>query len=100
MRVNLHGANVKPGDQVQVAIRPEKVNLSLSSEENVPNAVPGVVEESVFIGTDTRFVIRLTEQTTIVVRCQNATANNADEFPTATAVRIQCRPEYALILTE
>jgi len=85
------------GEDVTVAIRPEKI--SLHAEPPDPRAVPGIVQEVVYTGTDTHYVVRLTEKTIIAVRQQNVGVGNAVRFPVDTQVHLHWQPESARILT-
>lgn len=60
------------GSQVTVAIRPEKIRLRRESPALSENFLPGVIQEIVYIGTDTHFVISLAEDLTLRVRQQNS----------------------------
>ncbi|MBE9117552.1 ABC transporter ATP-binding protein [Lusitaniella coriacea LEGE 07157] len=63
------------GTQVTLIIRPEKAMLyPLDAVKD--HCIRGTVEEIVYLGTDTRFVVRLTPQSTIVVRRQNLTRSD------------------------
>mgnify|MGYP000551252447 CR=1 FL=1 len=80
------------GQEVTVAVRPEKVSLfAVDSMVKFPdgssdkaeeykaallrdadiNLVPGEILEAVYIGTDTRYTVRIGKQTDLVVRMQN-----------------------------
>jgi len=96
--VNLHSAAVSTGEQVSIAIRPEKITLHANGNSAPGNCLPGVINEQIFIGTDTRYVVRLTEKSTMVVRAQNGIGST--QFAPGTPVSVQCLPDYALILKE
>ncbi len=98
LRVSTHGASVKPEDSITIAIRPEKIDLYRASED-VPNSLHGKLTERIFIGTDTRYVVHLDDETNIVVREQNDLHGDQERFEVGEEVRAQCSPQYALILT-
>jgi spermidine/putrescine transport system ATP-binding protein len=56
---------------VTVAVRPEKLRLMDKPFPHVENCLPGVIQEVVYIGTDTQFLISLADDLTIRVRQQN-----------------------------
>jgi spermidine/putrescine transport system ATP-binding protein len=60
-----------PGSQVMVAVRPEKIRLQPHLPRGEVNAFPCHVEQVVYVGTDTRFRVRLGEHVTLSVREQN-----------------------------
>ncbi len=98
LRVSMHESVVKPGDRITIAIRPEKIDLHPMSED-APNSLPGRLEESIFIGTDNRYVVRLTDKTALVVREQNGMSGRFAELAPGSEVRAQCSADHALILT-
>ncbi len=65
------------GEPVVVSVRPEKVRLS-PPEEAPPaaNRVSGRVEQVVYMGTDTRYQVRLPTGETLTVRLQNTEAGD------------------------
>jgi spermidine/putrescine transport system ATP-binding protein len=83
-------------ERVTVAIRPEKI--ALHAEPPGPEPVPGTVEEVVYTGTDTRYLVRLTERTIITVRQQNVAVGPAICFPVGTQVYAHWEPESARLL--
>jgi len=62
---------LSPGDQVTVAVRPEKIRLLPRPLAGDNNAFAGQVEQVVYIGTATVFKIRLSDQVVVTVREQN-----------------------------
>lgn len=50
---------VDTGDSVVVAIRPEKVRLIEGNQPDTDNALPVVIERVSYIGSDTRIIVRL-----------------------------------------
>ncbi len=62
---------VSPGARVTVAIRPEKIRLLPKPGQGPCNSFHGEVEQVVYIGTDTRFRVRLSENVVVDVREQN-----------------------------
>jgi spermidine/putrescine transport system ATP-binding protein len=98
LRVSTHGANVKPGDPITIAIRPEKIDLRLITDE-APNSLPGTLEECIFIGTDNRYVVRIGARSALVVREQNGMSGRLSELSVGSQVRAECSSEHALILT-
>ncbi len=99
LRVSTHGAEVKVGDRITIAIRPEKIDLRLITDD-APNSLPGTLEECIFIGTDNRYVVRVGERSVFVVREQNSMSGRLSELVVGSQVRVQCSTEQALILTE
>jgi spermidine/putrescine transport system ATP-binding protein len=85
-------------EEVTVAIRPEKI--SLHAEPPDQRAVPGVMQEVVYTGTDTRYLVQLTERTIVTVRRQNVDLGTTVGFPVGARVYLHWQPESARLLTE
>jgi spermidine/putrescine transport system ATP-binding protein len=62
---------LQPGTAVTVAVRPEKISLATGEVPDGQNAFPGQVEQVVYVGTDTRYRVRLSDKVSLVVREQN-----------------------------
>jgi spermidine/putrescine transport system ATP-binding protein len=82
------------GQSVSVAIRPEKLQL----DDN--GTVKATVEETIYIGTDTRYIVRLTDNTSVTVREQNIHPEHRRIYRAGDAVGLNWNPEHALVLTE
>jgi spermidine/putrescine transport system ATP-binding protein len=85
---------VQIGQPVGVVIRPEKLTLGKNGK------VTGRVEETIYIGTDTRYIVRLTETASVTVREQNLDLENLRMFRQGDEVGLNWNPAHALVLTE
>jgi spermidine/putrescine transport system ATP-binding protein len=65
------GRSLSRGDQVTVAVRPEKIRLLPRPLAGESNVFAGKIEQVVYIGTATVFKIRLSDQVVLTVREQN-----------------------------
>jgi spermidine/putrescine transport system ATP-binding protein len=65
------GGIFSPGTEVTVAIRPEKLRLLPKPMGGNHNSFPCRVEQVIYVGTDTRFLVRLSENIALTVREQN-----------------------------
>lgn len=89
--------------QVTVAIRPEKINIFGKPPSPVENCLSGVIQEVVYIGTDTHFQISLAKDLMIRVRQQNrisTTDQRAYYGQRGDKVYLAWAPESALLLTD
>jgi spermidine/putrescine transport system ATP-binding protein len=82
------------GQPVSVIVRPEKILLAAEGD------VPGRIEEMIYIGTDTRYVVRLTDRTSVIVREQNTDPARTRLLHEGDEVRLSWVPTHALVLTE
>jgi spermidine/putrescine transport system ATP-binding protein len=92
------GEPLAVGQPVTVALRPEKLLVAAPAEQ--PEALPGRVEEAVYIGTDMRYLIRLTKNSRVVVRMQNIGAGPVVRFEPGDDVRIAWDTYSARVLTQ
>jgi len=89
------------GQTVTVAVRPEKIRLHRDRPSKSANALPGEIENVVYIGTDTQYIIRLTNRARLKVREQNLTPLlTTVPFSPGDQVIAEWQPESGLILMD
>jgi len=92
------------GQNITLAIRPEKISLYTPGDETVSKngggMVDGRVREAIYIGTDTRYRVLLANDASIFVRIQNFGSRYDTTFDIGSKVRVQWAAENAQILTE
>ena len=82
-----------------VTVRPEKVKLS--TPESAPaESLSAVVQEIVYIGTDTRYVLSLKDGQPVVARIQNGSGADWREFARGDNVKVHWAEDDARILNE
>jgi spermidine/putrescine transport system ATP-binding protein len=64
-------SNLPSGVSVTLAVRPERISLSTAAPSDTPNVFAAEVYESIYVGTDTRYSVRLTPTISLKVRQQN-----------------------------
>lgn len=82
------------GMEVSVVIRPEKVSLS---DEGM---LSGQIEEIIYIGTDTRYIVRLPNDAVLTVRDQNLDLTSGRQYAIGDQVGLKWNPDRALVLSE
>jgi spermidine/putrescine transport system ATP-binding protein len=82
---------VSIGQQVTIVIRPEKMVISKINNGSLSGWLARV-EEIVYIGTDTRYSVRLTERTTISIRQQNL-HRGANFYQAGEQIQVNVLPE-------
>ncbi len=90
------------GDQVVISIRPEKIRIHPRGEApTYPEMcrVSGQIEKVIYLGTDTRYLVRLNEETTVVVRLQNIISGGG-HFNEGDAVDIRWDSAHARVFKE
>lgn len=89
---------LREGQEVTLAIRPEKIDL-LSIDRANGAALTGIVREVVYLGTDTRFVVALPSGEMVVARLQNIGGHGLGEFTAGDRVKLAWAAEDARPLT-
>lgn len=84
---------------VTLAIRPEKIML-YPPDTDKNHCIPATVEDVIYLGTDTRFVVRLSPSSTIVVRRQNLQQERFNTSVIGQTVKVKLAPENIRILLE
>ncbi|MEZ4710317.1 MAG: ABC transporter ATP-binding protein [Caldilineaceae bacterium] len=76
VRTPCTAANLRLGQSVTVAVRPEKI--AITTDPLAADVVgPAIIEEEIYIGTDMRYLMRMTGGLPLAVRVQNGAAANA-----------------------
>lgn len=99
VKVSLDQPALTEGKKLTFTIRPEKIHLLPPQPEN-PQALPAVIQEVVYIGTDTRYLTRLPDQQVVTVRVQNACADDLQRYPPGSAVQLTWNLSDARVIAE
>src|SRR5438034_1262164 len=93
-------SNVLARDGVRFVIRPEKIRMLAEGDESRPGMTvePGRVEEVIYVGTSTRYLVRLDRGEQLVAVRQNMDAlGDAQRFE-GRPVRLAWTPEHTFVL--
>jgi putrescine transport system ATP-binding protein len=83
-----HGISSAPNAQVWVAMRPEKIQLSLEAPTTTENWAQGVVQDIAYMGDTSMFLIRLTSGKVLRVTRPNALRHDAEQLTWNQAVYV------------
>jgi spermidine/putrescine transport system ATP-binding protein len=72
--VPLRSSGIKPGDQLELSVRPEKIDLGTVPPADAASVLRGVVTEVVYLGTSTNYNVRTSTGAEVVVFDQNASS--------------------------
>ncbi|NIV15691.1 MAG: TOBE domain-containing protein, partial [Aliifodinibius sp.] len=89
--------DVKVGDKVLLAVRPEK--LTLSNEEIAGASIPGKIAETIYIGTDLRYEVMITDNLILSVREQNTHGDSGLRYKPGDEVFVWWQRDQASVLT-
>jgi len=82
-------------------VRPEKIQLHSHPVEGAGNVFSGAIETVVYIGTDTQYKVRLTDNVAIKVREQNLNPSLVrTTYTEGDQVYVTWQPESTLLLTD
>ncbi len=90
---------LRDGQQVMFTVRPEKLNVA-GMGQGPAGALTGRVEEVIYIGTDTRYLLKLASGQALIARVQNGCNVALNEFRKGEQVRISWHPDDAHILPD
>ncbi len=89
-----------PGKRVTLAVRPEKITIQKKEPGRETNFGQGTVENVVYIGTDTNYVVRLNSGATIRVREQNIAPSLRKGLNEGATAFLLWQPESSLLLPD
>ncbi|MEC4803678.1 MAG: ABC transporter ATP-binding protein [Jaaginema sp. PMC 1080.18] len=94
-----HNTEIGSDRFITLAIRPEKIMLYPADVEK-EHCIRATIEDVIYLGTDTRFVVRLTPESTIVVRRQNLQQEGFTTSVIGQPIKVKLAPENIRILLE
>jgi spermidine/putrescine transport system ATP-binding protein len=89
---------VSQGQVATIAVRPEKIMVGENNRADTN--ISATVEEVIYIGTDIRYNVRISEQTTLAVREQNVGGEAGKRFQRGEQIQIGWQSENASLLME
>jgi len=90
--------DVRVDQEVTVAVRPEKLYVG-HKPSDAHCSLAATVQEIVYIGTDTRYVVMLSSGESVVARIQNLSGRNLEEYKVGDAITLGWQLEDARVLT-
>ncbi len=90
--------DLNTGQSITVAVRPEKISVHRTP---LTGSIPASVEEAVYIGTDTRYTVRIADRHHVVARVQNMSVmlDNDQNFHRGDQVYLTWPTDSAMVLT-
>jgi spermidine/putrescine transport system ATP-binding protein len=93
------GRQVCTGDRLQLALRPEKVDISSSPMTPEANTCTGRIRHIVYLGTVTHYYVTSETGEEFVIYCQNQAASpSCGPLRVGNAIHLSWRPEHTLML--
>lgn len=94
VHASTNGRAIVQGDRITLAVRPERISLH-PSQPDAAEGLIGQVQEIVYLGTDTRYLIELPSGETVVARIQNTGREAGSQFEVGDRVHLQWSREDA-----
>ena len=91
--------NINLGQLVTILIRPEKAVL-YPANYKLPSSLMGIVEDVIYLGTDTRYLVRITDKSILSIRKQNLDRSVLKQYICGQNVKISVSPESIRVLNE
>jgi spermidine/putrescine transport system ATP-binding protein len=88
---------VNLGELVNLLIRPEKA-VVYPADYQLTSSLSGIIEDVIYIGTDTRYLVRITRKSRLIIRKQNLDRSVLNKFSTGESVKISISPESVKLL--
>ena len=85
------------GKYLTLVLRPEKAQIYPENYLQEKGWL-GTIEEAVYIGTDTRYVVRVTTNSLVVIRCQNLHRDELRRYQVGNPVKVVVSPDSICIL--
>lgn len=93
------GHRISNGQSITVTVRPEKVSLTDPVKASHTILI-GTVEEVVYIGTDTRYVVKLSSGEVVTARIQNSSDKRSRDYGLGDRVGVQWLDKDARVLID
>jgi len=99
LSINYNENDLNLGQVITILIRPEKAVL-YPADYKLPASLMGIVEDVVYIGTDTRYIVKITRKTSLIIRKQNLNRSVLGQFSAGENVKINISPDSIRVLKE
>jgi len=94
-------AGLVAGQPVTLAIRPERLRLANAPSPDQPNHLAGVLEEIIFVGNDTQYLLRFGNGTRLLIREQNRSpAEGGTDYRAGQTLYVNWSPASSNVLLE
>ncbi|MDE0044215.1 MAG: ABC transporter ATP-binding protein [Candidatus Poribacteria bacterium] len=93
-----HNPDLKEGDAVTVAIRPERIFLTTQPGENSLNRVKGIIRDEMYLGTAMQYTVEAFGGMPVVACQQNLYGRKEDRLQTGGSVYLTWHSENATVL--
>jgi spermidine/putrescine transport system ATP-binding protein len=91
-------AAAQAGARVVVGVRPEKVRIARDLEATAPNLLTGTLEETIYVGSGFRFLVRLTQGTLVAAMTPAPPPADLDGMARGSSIELSFDPRHAVAL--
>jgi spermidine/putrescine transport system ATP-binding protein len=93
--------SANPGTEMEISVRPERMTMhrpeNLQGYHSRENRLDGTIDDAIYLGTHTQFVVRFADGQTATVHLQNSAAHGSG-FSVGEAASLLFSPESAAVL--
>jgi spermidine/putrescine transport system ATP-binding protein len=93
--------SANPGTEMEISVRPERMTMhrpeNLQGDHSRENRLDGTIDDAIYLGTHTQFVVRFADGQTATVHLQNSAAHGSG-FSVGEAASLLFSPESAAVL--
>ena len=94
-----HSEDIPIDTAVTVTVRPERIDISVEPNPDVPNCLHGVIQDESYLGTTVQYTVQTDFPTPLIVHQQNTRTKAGPRFRQGDSVFVQWTAENAIILT-
>ena len=96
--VSIPNDNMSLNTPVTVAVRPERIDLRMTSASDDMNYLRGVIQDESYLGTTLQYTVQTDYATPLIVHQQNTGGTDGHRFQRGDTVYLQWTPENAIVL--
>ena len=94
LRARKNGVACASGDNLEVSIRPERLRLTSTNDENNDNLLQGCITDVMFLGDVTHYAVRLKNNVNVLAAQQNITHREDQvSFTQGQEIFLRCNPD-------
>ena len=91
---------LQPITQVTLAVRPERISLSLTEPVEGLNQLRGTVEEIMYLGTLLQYTVAISKNLHVIVHQPNFGSQSVQRYERGVQVYLSWMPEHGIVLTQ
>ena len=95
--VSGHNRDLREGDAVTIAIRPERIFLTAQPTENFLNRIKGIIRDEVYLGTIIQYTLEASDGMSVIAYQQNLGEEQENRWQIGDSVYLTWQSEHATV---